>query len=121
MANQTFKLSSTVTIERIEYTNGDDYLIKGSGNLTECKSKFGTYNPKWIEVYICGNFETIEDSCFSKDNIRCVELRNGGSYRHIANKCFCSSKLERIVFQKRLKLSVITISAVLLLRLIFRQ
>ncbi len=103
MANQTFKLSSTVTIERIEYTNGDDYLIKGSGNLTECKSKFGTYNPKWIEVYICGNFETIEDSCFSKDNIRCVELRNGGSYRHIANKCFCSSKLERISLPETLE------------------
>lgn len=102
MANQIYELGASVTMERREYANEHDYVLKGSGNLSGI-SKYISYIPKWIEVYIEGKFDSIEDNCFSHDNVKYIEVRYGGSYKHIGNNCFRSSKLERIILPETLE------------------
>ena len=103
MADQTYQLGPSITMERREYANEHDYVLKGSGNLSGIKSKFIRLSSKWIEVYIEGKFDSIEDNCFSHDNVKYIEVRYGGSYKHIGNNCFCSSKLERITLPETLE------------------
>lgn len=103
MADQTYQLGPSITLDRREYANEHDYVLVGSGNLSGIKSKFITYSPKWIEVYIEGKFDSIEDNCFSHDNVKYIEVRYGGGYKHIRNNCFRSSKLERITLPETLE------------------
>ena len=103
MANLTYKFGDSVTMERREFSDEHDYVLEGSGDLSGIKSKFSTYSPKWIEVYINGNFDSIGDNCFSHDNVRYVKLCTKGSYKHIGNNCFCSSKLECITLPETLE------------------
>lgn len=102
MADQTYQLGPSITMERREYANEHDYVLKGSGNLSGIKSKF-RISSKWIEVYIEGKFDSIEDNCFLHDNVKYIGVRYGGSYKHIGNNCFCSSKLERITLPETLE------------------
>lgn len=102
MADQTYQLGPSITMERREYANEHEYVLEGSGDLSGIKSKF-RISTKWIEVYIEGKFDSIEDNCFSHDNVKYIEVRCGGSYKHIRNNCFRSSKLERIILPETLE------------------
>lgn len=103
MANQTYQLGPSITLERREYANEHDYVLEGSGNLSGISSHFRTYNPKWIEVYIVGNFDSIGDKCFSRDNVKYVKVSGNGSYKHIGNNCFCSSMLAEVILPETLE------------------
>ncbi len=103
MANQTYQLGPSVTMERHEYSSEHDYVLSGSGDLYGISSHFKTCIPKWIEVYIEGNFDSIGDKCFSRDNVKYVKVRGNGSYKHIGNSCFCSSMLESVVLPETLE------------------
>ena len=103
MASQTYTLSASVTMERNKYNKEDDYIVKGTGDVSGCARHFSTYGIEWIEVYIEGQFDTIQDNCFSHSYIKYAKPRNNGYYKHIGNNCFCSNKLEQIILPETLE------------------
>ena len=95
MANNEWKIGASAQMVRREYSNEDDYIVTGTGNLSGCRS-FITNRKQWNEIRIEGTFDLIEDECFKHDSIKQVVLRNNASFRKIGNRCFRSSKLEHI-------------------------
>ena len=101
MAEKTWKITSEARMERHEYDSEDDYKLYGSGNLKGCKSYI--YNrKKYNELYFCGHFDTIEDGCFNSNTIKYVRFSNG-SFKHLGNECFRSTKLEDITLPESLE------------------
>lgn len=102
MENSEWQIGTSARMVRREYSNEDDYIVTGTGNLSRCRS-FITNHKRWNEIRIDGTFDLIEDECFKHDSIKQVLLRNNGSFRKIGNRCFRSSMLETIVLPETLE------------------
>ena len=88
-------ISSTAYMEQAKWQDVDKYDIKGSGDLSNCKDKLCTYSPKKINILFDGNFDKIEDDCFSRDNIRFVKPSSKAvGFKHLGDSCFRSPMLE---------------------------
>lgn len=101
MTSQTYSISAIATIVCNKYNRLDEYRVKGTGDLSGCSKYFTTYNIDRIYVYIDGRFDTIQDECFSHGCVTYVH--NVGTYKHLGNSCFRSSKLAQITLPETLE------------------
>lgn len=92
----------SVTVKRHVYSNGlnVEYIYSGSGNIP--KQELNCTPDQSICVTIKGDFDKLEDGCFSNPNLRSVVL-DGGSYKHIGSGCFKSRLLSCVALPETLE------------------